>query len=92
VPFIVRGPGHIRPLGSISLEREVTLADVAPTYARLLGFDWDQRDGRPLTGILEQESSPPRLILTVSIDGGGWNVLDRWSHSWPNLRVSSMKG
>ena len=29
---------------------------------------------------------PPRLIVNVVWDGGGWNVLDQWPDAWPHLR------
>ncbi|MDQ3751460.1 MAG: alkaline phosphatase family protein, partial [Actinomycetota bacterium] len=35
---------------------------------------------------------PPRLIVTVVWDGGGWNVLDRWPGSWPFLREIMGRG
>ncbi len=89
IPFVFYGPGFIKPQGSITLEREVTAADFAPTYAELLdtAFPAD-RPGRPLTEVLVPESrrpDPPRLILTVVWDGGGWNVLQRWPDEWPTL-------
>jgi hypothetical protein len=86
VPLIAYGPGFIKPRGSFDPGRTVTLADIAPTYAELLGFDFPSRDGRPLTELLEDVTTPPRLIVTVSIDGGGWNVLNHWARTWPNLR------
>ena len=84
VPLVVRGPGIGR---SDSVER-VSLADVAPTIAQLIGFDGFLdlgRDGRSLPGI-DRPVSPPELVVTFVIDGGGWNVLQRYPDAWPNLR------
>ncbi|MGH2748845.1 MAG: alkaline phosphatase family protein [Actinomycetota bacterium] len=87
VPLILYGRGFVEPLGHIELDREVTLADVAPTYARLMRFDaWPERIGRPLSEVLKDTSETPKLIVTAVIDGGGWNVLQYWPDSWPNLK------
>ncbi|MDQ3954046.1 MAG: alkaline phosphatase family protein [Actinomycetota bacterium] len=89
IPFIFYGPGFVKPQGSITLDREVTAADFAPTAAELLGFEWPEgRAGRPLTEVLVPEAErpdPPKLIFTVVWDGSGWNVLERWPDAWPNL-------
>lgn len=84
VPLVVYGAG-IQP--SDSVER-VSLADVAPTVAELIGFDdfLDLgREGRPLPGI-SRSADRPELVVTFVIDGGGWNVLDEYPDAWPNLR------
>ena len=84
VPLVVYGAG-IEP--SDSVER-VSLADIAPTIAERLGFDEFLdlgREGRPLPGI-RRGSSPPEIVVTFVIDGGGWNVLQRYPDSWPTLR------
>jgi predicted AlkP superfamily pyrophosphatase or phosphodiesterase len=70
----------------------VTVADIPPTYAKVMGFPWPRRDGAPISEILEEEATPPRLIVTISIDGGGWNVLNRWPRAWPNLATLIEKG
>ena len=84
VPLVVRGPGIDQ---SDSVER-VSLADVAPTIAHLIGFEGFLdlgRDGRTLPGI-DRPASQPELVVTFVIDGGGWNVLQRYPDAWPNLR------
>jgi hypothetical protein len=90
VPLVFYGPGYIRPRGDIALDRRVTLADIAPTLARLLDAKWPAtRPGRPLSDVLVppgNRAGDLRLIVTVVWDGGGWNVLERWPHSWPHLR------
>jgi hypothetical protein len=84
VPLVVYGPS-IAPADS---EERVSLADVAPTIAELLGFDAFLdlgRDGRPLPGIV-RPAARPEIVVTFVIDGGGWNVLHRYPDAWPNLR------
>jgi hypothetical protein len=89
VPIVVYAPDLIRP--SDHTER-VTLADLAPTTANLMVFDgFEAPDGRPLPGIAKPET-PPRVIVTFVIDGGGWNVLHRWPDAWPSLRGLMAKG
>ena len=83
VPIVVWSPGLVEP--SDSTER-VTLADLAPTTAALMGFDgFDAPDGTVLPGITAPVT-PPKVIVTFVIDGGGWNVLQQWPDSWPNLK------
>ena len=90
VPLVVYAPGIVDASDS---EERVTLGDIAPTIARLIGFDeWpDGRDGRPLAtgGAVATDGAGrplPRVVVTFVIDGGGWNVLDRWPLAWPNLK------
>lgn len=83
VPIVVYAPGIVEP--SDSTER-TTLADLAPTAAHLMGFEeFDPPDGSPLPGI-PRPATPPKVIVTFVIDGGGWNVLDHWPDAWPNLK------
>lgn len=87
VPMLWYGPGFIEPLGVV--EQHATSADIAPTWARLLGIDFPTRQGRPLTDVLvpaSERRAPPRLIVTLVWDGAGRNVLDEWPEEWPNLR------
>ena len=97
VPLVFYGPGFIRPVGAYRADREVTLADVAPTLAKLLGTPPPNPTGpgRSLDRILVPESrrpSPPRLILTIVWDGGGMNVLNTWPDYWPNLNKLGQQG
>jgi hypothetical protein len=48
-------------------------------------------DGVSLPGIASP-ATPPRVIVTLVIDGGGWNVLRRWPDAWPNLRRLMREG
>lgn len=86
VPLVLYGPGYIQPLGTVDAGREVTVADLAPTFAELIGTDGPPSDGTILQEALEpQRDAPPRLIVVVVWDGGGTNVLERWPDAWPNL-------
>jgi hypothetical protein len=90
VPVVLYGPGFIRQ--GVTVDRDVTVADLAPTYAELIGFDEfpsAEREGRPLREALlpeEERNGVPRLILTLVWDGGGDNVLEYFPDAWPNLR------
>ncbi|MGZ8635830.1 MAG: alkaline phosphatase family protein [Actinomycetota bacterium] len=91
VPIVVWSPGRIEPQDH---EERVTLADLAPTTATLMGFDeFEAADGVPLPGI-PSVTPPvqPRVIVTFVIDGGGWNVLQRWPDAWPNLKRLMREG
>jgi hypothetical protein len=93
VPMLLYGPGYIQPAGSVA--RKVTMADVAPTFAELLGFDFAAPDGKPMTEALvpaEERLDPPRVIVTVVWDAGGRIVLDRWPDSWPVLEELISEG
>ncbi len=89
VPIVVSAPGIVE--GAQDRTEPVTLADLAPTTARLLGFDFPAPDGQPLPGI-NRSSRAPRVIVTFVIDGGGWNVLAAWPDAWPNLRRMMGRG
>jgi hypothetical protein len=89
VPLVFYGPGIVDPTGDVS--GEVTLADVAPTYARLAGFDRFIRrnlDGNPL----DVSRRRPALIVTMVWDGGGWNTLRAHPRAWPHLRDAMAEG
>jgi hypothetical protein len=89
VPIVVWAPGIVEPQDH---DERVTLADLAPTAARLIGFDaFGAADGVPLPGIAAPVT-PPRVVVTFVIDGGGWNVLRRWPNAWPNLKRLMREG
>ncbi len=96
VPIILYGPGYIQDAGSITPEREVTVADIAPTLSELLDSPWPtNRPGNVLEEALvpaEDRTTPPKLIVTVVWDGGGWNVLEKWSKKWPFLKSVIERG
>jgi len=82
VPLLWFGPGVIPALGRV--DRPVTIADIAPTQAALLGFDFEAPDGSALREIPPEQ--PPRLIVTLVWDAGGRSVLDTYPEDWPVLR------
>ena len=88
IPLVFYGPGYIEPTGRVS--RDVTLADVAPTIATLMRGSLPGTDGTSLPEVAELNADtltkePPKLILTIVWDGGGWNVLEQWPGDWENL-------
>jgi predicted AlkP superfamily pyrophosphatase or phosphodiesterase len=86
VPMLWYGPGFVPPVGSVS--QPATMADVAPTIARFLDFDFTAPDGRPMTEALlppDERTGPPKLIVVVVWDGGGRNVLAEYPDAWPVL-------
>jgi len=87
VPLVLYGPGFVRPVGPVDVDREVTIADLAPTYAELMEFEeWpDDRQSEALTEALEDTDETPKVIFTAVIDGGGWNVFRHWDDRHPNL-------
>ena len=84
IPLVAYGPGIVEP--GDSAER-VSLADLAPTTAGLIGFEgWpSDREGRALPG-LRTTGKTPKVVVTYVFDGGGWNVLRAWPDDWPYLK------
>jgi hypothetical protein len=73
----------------------VTLADIAPTQARLLDFDFHAPDGEALAEVASARAaggSAPRLLVVLVWDAGGDVVLDAWPDAWPRLRALIPKG
>ena len=65
---------------------EVTIADVAPAYAELLGVEGLEAEGEPLEQISTLAGKkPPKVIFSIVIDGGGWNALQEHPDSWPTI-------
>ena len=86
VPLFWYGPGHIAARGEV--RRPVTVADIAPTQAALLGFDgFDAPDGEVLGEALAPRAGqdPPKLIVVMVWDAGGINVLEEHRGLWPYL-------
>ncbi|MGH3119393.1 MAG: alkaline phosphatase family protein, partial [Gaiellales bacterium] len=95
VPLVFYGPGFIRATGEIEIDREVTLADIAPTFAELLEVPPPNDIGRPIHDVLvpaDERPGRPALIVTVVWDGGGDNVLNAWPDAWPELANLIAKG
>jgi hypothetical protein len=90
VPLVLYGPPFVQQRGEV--DSPATMADVAPTIARLVGFDnWPERDGRALGKDLRLERAP-RLVVTIVWDGGGRNVLASHSNEWPFLSSLMRRG
>ena len=104
VPIIVYGPGWA-PQGKVD-DTATDIASIAPTYSDILGgVEGFETDVQPLPGIERRSSTcrpsqrsqgdcpaRPKVIFTVVIDGGGWNVLQEHPYAWPfidSLRDSS---
>jgi Type I phosphodiesterase / nucleotide pyrophosphatase len=85
IPMLVHAPGFV--VAGDHTDR-VTLADLAPTTAQLIGYDaWpDDRAGRPLPLATTRTARRPKVVVTFVIDGGGWNVLHNYPDDWPNLK------
>jgi predicted AlkP superfamily pyrophosphatase or phosphodiesterase len=82
VPIILRGPGV--PEG-ITNDTPVDIAGLASTYADLLGVDGYEGAQPPLPGGIEDGTKAPKVILSIVIDGAGWNVLRQHPQSWPTI-------
>jgi predicted AlkP superfamily pyrophosphatase or phosphodiesterase len=88
--YITRVPmvfyGKDVPRGQ-EVDTETDISAMAPTYAEILGVDLGDVDGEPLSEITSRASGDkPKVIFTVVIDGGGWNVLQEHPDAWPNIR------
>ena len=99
VPMLWYGPGYIKP--GVTVKRPVMLADMAPTQAELLHYDFDAVDGRPMSEALVPESqrrTPPRLIVTLIWDAAGmvtlgqYKELGGWPNAWPYLKSLESQG
>ena len=94
VPLVFYGPGRVS--GGVEVAAPATTADIAPTIAAFMK-GVVPADGKvlsevaPLSGRQIRRASP-RLIVTVVLDGAGWNVLDRWPDAWPTLRMMMNNG
>jgi arylsulfatase A-like enzyme len=91
VPLVFYGPGVIARRGSI--DRPASLVHLAPTTARLIGYEgWRRRAGRALNEALAPGSPSPRLVVTIVWDGAGDNALEAHPRSWPFLRSLGERG
>lgn len=83
VPIIVRG----KPWADAGVEvaNKVDIAGLASSYAELLEVRDAAPEAPPLPRLRTQTHDKPRAILTVVIDGGGWNALQSHVTSWPTI-------
>jgi hypothetical protein len=84
VPIFFYGPGHVPAAGRVP--GRATMADIAPTLAAHLDFDFPSADGRVLEEAVEPSAPPPKLVVVVVWDGAGRNVLAEHPQAWPVLR------
>jgi len=90
VPLVAYGPGRIMPG---AFDERVTLADLAPTTAGMIGASgFEAPDGHVLPGISQSAATRPKVVVTFVIDGGGWNTLTEWPDRWPNLKGLMAQG
>jgi len=93
VPLFWYGPGHVAARGEV--RRPVTVADIAPTQAALLGFDgFEAPDGEVLREVLATGAGedPPKLLVVMVWDAAGINVLDEHRGLWPYLESLIPRG
>jgi hypothetical protein len=87
IPMFWYGPGHIKAQGEVDVKGDVTLADIAPTQAELLGFDgFTAPDGISMSGAIQDGQTPPKLVIVLVWDSAGINVLDLHDKDWPYLK------
>jgi len=85
VPMFWYGPGHIKAQGEVG--GNVTLADIAPTQAKLLDFNgFTAPDGTALSNAIQPGQKPPKLVVVLVWDSAGINVLQKHEAQWPYLR------
>jgi predicted AlkP superfamily pyrophosphatase or phosphodiesterase len=91
VPIVLDGPGYIE--SGKTVRDPVDIADIAPTYAALLGMNALDTDGTVLSdALVTGNQQPPKVIFTVVIDGGGWDVLQQHPDSWPTIQSLRKEG
>ena len=91
VPIVVRAP-VAGPTEAEQIGRPVDITSIAPTYAALLGMDDFESPSEPLHEVLDVTTQPLKAIVTVVIDGGGWNLLEAYPRSWPNIQRLMQEG
>src|SRR3954453_3555951 len=85
VPMFWYGPGHIKAQGEV--DGNVTLADIAPTQAKILDFNgFTAPDGTALGNAIQPSQKPPKLVVVLVWDSAGINVLQKHEAQWPYLR------
>ncbi|MGH2547148.1 MAG: alkaline phosphatase family protein, partial [Actinomycetota bacterium] len=92
VPIILYGPGYVR--SGVRPDRPVDVTDISPTLGSVIGADFVAPDGEVLGEALRPDRvpAPPRVAVIIALDGGGWNVLERWPEEWPVIRRLGLEG
>lgn len=85
VPIVFYGPGFA-PRDVVS-DEPTDIVNVAPTYACLLGMGGLDFEGEPFEELCRAPGHrrSPRVIFSVVLDGGGWNVLQQHPRSHPTI-------
>lgn len=86
IPLFFYGPERVKP-GQI-LTDPATQQDLVPTYADLIKTEppKDAIHGQVLSKAFVSPQKPPKAILTVVFDQGGWQYYRAHPQSWPNIR------
>lgn len=88
VPIILYGPPWVP--AAVENEDVVDISGIAPAYARMLRLEAPGLN--PPLPLIERGPRAPRAIVTVVIDGGGWNTLREHPESWPTIRSLRRRG
>jgi hypothetical protein len=89
VPLVIWSGDALTPADRTD---RVSLADIAPTIASMIGFDgFRAPEGAVLPGA-PSFATRPKVVVTFVIDGGGWNVLQHWADAWPNVKRLMREG
>jgi predicted AlkP superfamily pyrophosphatase or phosphodiesterase len=84
VPIFLYGPGYV-PEGKQSY-RHTDIAGLAPTWAELMRMKGFDSEGKPFGEVTRHAAKTrPKVIVTIVVDGGGWDVLQQHPGAWPNL-------
>jgi hypothetical protein len=81
VPIVFYAPGRI---AAGNAEGPVDITAIPRTLGFLAGAGFG--GGQVLLDERTFLDAPPKAIVTVVYDGGGWNLLERWPEAWPFLR------
>ncbi|MFN2389198.1 MAG: alkaline phosphatase family protein [Actinomycetota bacterium] len=91
VPLVFYGPAYMNR--GEQVDRVVDIADIAPTYAALLGMNGFEADGEVAREVVPRRAvRPPKIIVTVVIDGGGWNALQAHPATHPAFDALARRG
>jgi hypothetical protein len=91
VPFLLWGPGYVKPG---VYHDDVHLTDIAPTAAHFVKFEYTAPDGHALDqALLPADQRPlPKLVVTLVWDSSGLDVLNEWPNDWPYLKQLISQG
>lgn len=90
IPLFFYAPGRLKPGTSTTV---TTQQDLVPTYAALSGAvaPEDARHGKVITEVTGSFKSPPKVILTLVLDQGGWQYFQAHPQSHPHLDALRQK-